>query len=293
MRRTVELERGWYKEAVGAMLGMKKSDHSIVAFIPTGFSGYSYRDISTGKMVRIGKRNEGEFEEEAIAFYKSFPTRKMDLKDLSAFMLQSLSGSDLFCAALASFAAVVIGVLLPALNQVIFSDVIVSKSINLLLAITFSLVCVKLSMTLMETIKELLMARINTKMSVSVQAATMSRLLSLPAGFFKDYGAGELSSRIQYINVLSSMLVNVLLQTSLTSAFSLVYISQILVYAKSLAAAALMVVLLTTVVSAISTLIQMSISRRQMLLSTKESGMSFALISGVQKIRLSGLNGRH
>lgn len=34
MRRMVQLEKGWYKDAVGAMLGVRKEDGSVVAFIP-------------------------------------------------------------------------------------------------------------------------------------------------------------------------------------------------------------------------------------------------------------------
>ncbi|MDE7399036.1 MAG: NHLP family bacteriocin export ABC transporter permease/ATPase subunit, partial [Oscillospiraceae bacterium] len=36
MRRTVTLSKGWYKDAVGAMLGIRKSDGGVVALIPTG-----------------------------------------------------------------------------------------------------------------------------------------------------------------------------------------------------------------------------------------------------------------
>ncbi len=56
MRRRVKLEKGWYKNAIGAMLGVKKSDSSVVAFIPTGLSGYSYLDQGSGKYVKINKR---------------------------------------------------------------------------------------------------------------------------------------------------------------------------------------------------------------------------------------------
>jgi len=38
MRRTVQLSKGWYKDAIGAMLGIRKSDGSIVALIPNRIS---------------------------------------------------------------------------------------------------------------------------------------------------------------------------------------------------------------------------------------------------------------
>ena len=39
MRRSVNLDRGWYHDAVGAMLATRKDDGSVVALIPTGLSG--------------------------------------------------------------------------------------------------------------------------------------------------------------------------------------------------------------------------------------------------------------
>ena len=41
MRRNVQLEPGWYKDAVGAMLAHRKDDGSIAALIPRGFTGYA------------------------------------------------------------------------------------------------------------------------------------------------------------------------------------------------------------------------------------------------------------
>lgn len=88
------------------------------------------------------------------------------------------------------------------------------------------------------------------------------------------------------------MLVSAVLSTGLTSVFSLVYISQIFVYARALVIPALLVLLATVVLSVLSSLLQMRISTRQMELSGKESGMTYALISGIQKIKLAGAEKR-
>ena len=68
MRRNVTLSKGWYKDAAGAMLGVKKDDKTVVALIPSGASGYGYFDVKSGKRVKITKQNEQLFDEEALAF---------------------------------------------------------------------------------------------------------------------------------------------------------------------------------------------------------------------------------
>ena len=288
MRRTVTLSKGWYKDAIGAMLGIRKSDGMVVALIPAGFSGYRYRDMETGKHVKINGKNQELFEEEAIAFYKPLPLKELGISDLMRYILGTLSPADFVMTGASALAVTLIGMLSPKLNNLLFSRVIEDGSTQILLAITVFMICVTLSSLLINGVKSLIIARINTKMSISVQAAVMSRLMSLPAGFFKNYSSGELSARAQCSNSLCEMLVSVALTTGLTSVFSLVYISQIFVYAPALVIPSLFIMLATVAFTVISALVQMKVSKKKMELSSKESGMSYALISGVQKIKLSG-----
>lgn len=91
---------------------------------------------------------------------------------------------------------------------------------------------------------------------------------------------------------LCSMLVSAVLSSGLTSVFSLVYITQIFAYAPALLVPALAVILATIAVSLITTLVQTRVTRRMMEIDAKESGIAYSLISGVQKIKLSGAEKR-
>ena len=292
MRRNVNLEKGWYKDSIGAVLGTRKDDGSTVAFIPKGMAGYVYFDAESGKWERINARNESLFEEEAICFYKPFPLGKLTLRSLMGYMVETLSVSDFILIILSTLAATGIGLLAPKLNNLLMGTVIDSKDYRLLLGITVFMISVSISSMLISGINSLLMARISTKVTISVQAATMMRVLSLPADFFKKYSAGDLSSRSQYIQSLCSMLMSTAMNTGLTSIFSLIYISQIFEYAPALVLPALGVILATILLSLVTTFYQMKYTKRQMELSAEESGMSYAMITGVQKIRLSGAEKR-
>jgi NHLM bacteriocin system ABC transporter ATP-binding protein len=292
MRRIVHLEKGWYRDACGAMLATKKDSGEVVALLPTGLAGYSYLDRESGKRIRISRKNEGLFELEGIAFYKPFPLKKIGIPALMKYVLGALSLADLVFFGIATLAATLVGMLLPKINQIIFSDVIENESMQLFFAITVFLVCVSVSTLLIGVLKSLLMARINTKLSLAVEAATMMRVLSLPPSFFKSYSAGELSGRAQYIGSLCNMLISTLLSTGLTSVFSLVYITQIFTYAPALVVPALVIIIVTILFSLVTSFVQMHISKSRMMLSTKESGMQYAMISGVQKIKLSGAEKR-
>lgn len=292
MRRTVRLERGWYRDAIGAMLGTRTDDGSVVALIPAGLTGYCFTDAATGKRVRLNGQNQGLIAEEAICFYKPLPLKALGLADLMRYTVETLSAADFVLIGLATLAVTLVGMLGPKLNNLLFSTVIESESMGLFWGIAVFFVSVSVASMLLGAVKNLLMTRIDTKLSLSVEAATMMRVLSLPADFFKDYSAGELSGRAQQISALCGALVNAVLSTGLTSVFSLTYISQVFFYAPALVAPALTVTLATVLFSLLSALLQMRISSRQMELSVKESGLSYSLITGVQKIKLAGAEKR-
>lgn len=292
MRRTVRLEKGWYKDAMGAMLAVRKDDGGIAALIPSGLSGYRFFDRKSGKYEKVGPKNEELFDEEAICFYKPFPLEKMNTSSLLRYMAECLQTADLVLIGLATLAVTLLGLLGPKLNNIVFSDVVESGSVRLVAAMLIFLICVAISTALMKSVQLLLMARISTKLEISVQSAAMMRILSLPASFFKKYSSGELYQRTEYINDICGLMVSAVLSTGLTSVFSLTYLSQIFIYAPSLAAPALLVIFATLLLSLVTTLVQARNTKRQMEAAVKESGVSYALISGVQKIKLSGAEKR-
>lgn len=292
MRRTVHLEGAWYKDAVGAMLASRKDDGGAVALIPGKLAGYTFLDAKTGKRVKVNRKTAACLETEAICFYKPLPLKKIGIKDLLFYIAGTLSLSDFSMVALATLAVSLIGLLMPKINNVIYANVVTGSSLRLLFAVFGFMLCISLSQTLIGVTKNLILSRISSKMDISVQASGMMRLLSLPADFFKNFSSGDLTSRMSHLSSLCTMLSDVLLTTGLTSAFSLVYIVQMIHYGPGLVVPGLLVILLTTGVSIATAFAQIKISKRRMEFSAKESGLSYSLIGGVQKIKLAGAEKR-
>ena len=292
MRRNVQLEKGWYKDASGPMLGTLKEDGSVVALVPDGMSGYMLINPKTGSRTVAGRKNEDLIDKEAIAFYKPFPSGKIGIAGLMRFIAGNITSTDVALIVIATLAVTLIGFLTPKINEILFSDIVVSGSMRALKAAAVFLVCVSLSSLMLTTVKDMLVERLKNRVGVAVEAATMMRILSLPPNFFQDYGAGELANRASHVKLLVEQLLDVVFTTGLSSLFSLAYIMQIFSYAPALVAPAMFVILTTVIISVVSALIQMRITKQQMELASKESGMSYALISGIQKIKLSGAEKR-
>ena len=287
MRRSVNLEKDWYKNAVGAYLGTTK-DGTKVALIPNVLSGYHYVDAKTGQKVTINKRVAQQLEPEAICFYKPFPLKKLSIPTLMRYILESVPAAD-YARSLAVIAFMTLmGMFAPRITHLLFDQVIPSGSMRLFWAVIVFSVCVSISTQLIQVMKSLIDQRISTQMSVSVQAAVMSRMISLPPDFFKQFSAGELTTKIQNFNSLCMLLYSGVLVAGMTSVFSLVYIGQVFQYARALVIPSLCIIVLTLGYLAFNTAIRLKINRKTMKAVEKKNGLTYMLISGIQKIRLSG-----
>ncbi|MCR4901514.1 MAG: ATP-binding cassette domain-containing protein [Butyrivibrio sp.] len=288
MHRNVKLSEGWTKNAFGPMMGLLEKDHTPVALLPYGLVGYCYHDFNTGQNIRINKNNENLFSKDAICFYRALPERKLKIKDLFVFIKNCLHPRDLWLMILSIFAATVLGLLTPKLSLILMGDVLNSGNVNALVGIGIFMIAAAASTQLINMVKSLYVERITITTDVSVEAAMMMRLLSLPASFYRKYNAGELASRSSSVGTLCEMLINIVITGNLTSVMSLIYVVQIFHYAPSLVVPSLIIILITIVFSVISTFMHMNISQAILEHEVKESGLSYSIISGIQKIKLSG-----
>ena len=288
MVREVDLDEGWQKDACGPMLGTLREGGQIVALIPSGMFGYYYRDPKTGKRRRITRKNARLFEREALSFYRPMPMKRLGVHDLLLYMKSCISRGDIVLTVLAALAVTVVGMIEPRVYHLITGKVLQDKRMNLMIGLGVFLLSSAFAAQLVGMIRSLLLERINIKVSQSVEASVMMRILSLPVSFFRGFSSGELANRASSVSSLCSMILDNILSVGLSSLMSLLYVSQIFSFAPSLVWPSIMIILSTVILSAAASLVQIGITRKQMKLAAEESGMSYAILNGVQKIRLSG-----
>ena len=292
MRRSVKLEPGWYRDAYGPMLAFRKEDGAPVALLPKPFIGYYYRDPVTGKKTSLDKKTAQQFDTDAVCFYRPLPLKKLGIRDLITYLAECLNSGDILVLVGLTLLATLFGMVMTNINHLLTGFVVKSGSSVLLVGTALFMLCAIVSAQLIATVRELMMNRIQIKTSLSVEAALMMRVMNLPANFFRQYSSGELSSRFDSVTQLCDLLLGNVLSTGLSSLISLLYITQILHYAPALVLPAILIILVSLAFSVISSLMQIRISKQMMERSAKESGLSFALISGVQKIKLAGAEKR-
>ena len=288
MVREVNLEENWQNNAFGPMLACLRETGATVALLPDTFFGYYFRDPATGRRVRITRKTANLFEREALCFYQPLPMKPLGIPDLLLFMKKSISRSDIILILLASLFVVLLGFLEPRIYSLITGPIMKGRNINLMAGMGVFLLSSAFAAQLIELIRTLLMDRINTKTSLLVEASVMMRVLSLPVSFFRGFSSGELANRASCVKSLCEMIVNNILSVGLTSLMSLLYIFQIFSFAPALVIPSVLIILGTVIINVAASFIQIGISRKKMKLSAQESGMSYAVLNGIQKVRLSG-----
>ena len=288
MIRDVELTEGWQYDAYGPMLGFFRESGNAVALLPNLFGTYWFSDPATGKMSVVTKKNAGLFEMEAFCFYQSLPMKPLGIPDLILYMKNSISNSDFLQIALATLVVTLVGTIEPKVYSLVTGKILMNKQASVLIGMMAFLVSAAFASQMLSMVRSLLMERINTKTSLAVEASVMMRILSLPVNFFRKYSSGELSSRAQSVNSLCNMLLDNFMSVGLTSLMSLIYIMQIFSFARVLVVPSIIIILSTVIIGIVASLMQIDISRRRMKIAAEESGMAFAMLNGIQKIRLSG-----
>lgn len=291
-RRTVTLTDKWYKNAVGPMLATFRDDGTAVALIPGKLSGYTYYDHRIGKRIKVNKKTAKNLDEEAICFYKPLPLKSLNIRDLLKYMAEQLSLSDIVIYIGMMAVSAVLGLLSPMFTKWLFGYVLDSQKTRVLLALAGFMVSYSICNLCLSAFKSLISSRITVKQDIAVQAAVMNRMLSLPPTFFKEYSSGELVQRSNYVQSLCRTLMETIGMTGLSSLFSLIYIGQIFSFAPALVVPSLLITLATILISLILTFSQMRITKEKMLESSKTSGLTYAMITGIQKIKLAGAEKR-
>lgn len=287
-RRAVTLTPKWYKTAFLPFILHRETDGAEVFAAPNAFGGYSYVDPETKKRYRVTAKTDGQFRRDAISLYPPFPARKLTLRDLFFYRFGSVQPTDYVWLIFITLLATGLSMLFPMLTKTLTGGVLSSGRTELLLGIGVFLLMAELSSQMLGVVKSLTASRIQTKTKLSVEAATMLRVLSLPIRFFRNYTTGEVKERMASVGQLCDVFLGGTIFGGISAVSSLMFVSQIFHYAPALTVPALILILCTVLLSAAATLTRTKISGKQMEAAAKESGFGYALIRGAVKIKETG-----
>ena len=286
MKRRVELSGKWWRDASGPMLGVLQND-DIVALLPSN-KGYSYYDYESGKRVSLDSQTAKSIQNSGYCFYKPFPNRELSVLDLVKYMFKTITRGDVFFYLAIMSLVTIMGLVQPKISLLLYSHIIPQGDLSALWPLGALMISMALATQILNLSQNLIMNRLTMRLSNTVEPAAMMRLLNLPADFFKKYAAGELSQKLSLIPSICSSIFSAATGTLLNSLFSLAYFTQIANITPALMLPALLIIGVTLCMNIITTLASMKIQRRSLDASSELSGMTYSMLTGIQKVKLTG-----
>ena len=283
----IELNESYTNDTNNPLLIFTLIDEIPIVLFSRG-KNYYYINYNTGKKVKIEASLVNRLEMEAYSFYRPLPSSKLSIKEYMKYIQKSIRLIDIVLLILFSAATAGIGLLLPYLTRLLTGGVVETKDISQFIYISIYIIATATGALLVKAAQGYVNSRIAIKIEKSVRESTMMRVLSLPTSFFKKYNTGELSVRFSSATMLAGTIINGIFVTLVSVVMSLSYLFQLISFAPVLILPVIIILIVTTAFTLLISYIQREYSRKQIELTSKESGVTYELINGIQKVRLSG-----
>lgn len=291
MYRTVILKGDWYKDAFGVMIAVIERDSLPVTLIPKGISGYRYFDTRLKKYVKITKKNCGMFKKQAYVFYKPLPEGTVTPPKLLRYMLNYVSFPETAMMLFVTVLAISMALMIPDLTANLFSKTIAWGNNKIIYAIGAMMISATLAGHFFKQARSLLTRRFTTRLSTGVQTASMMRVLSFPMNFFKKYSAGDLASRLDLLQPMCEITVSFVLSTVIFLVYSILNILRWIGRPEPFRVNLVLTVFII-ILYVWSLRRQAKFNIRKFEADTEVNGITYEIITGIQKIKLTGTEKR-
>ena len=185
-----------------------------------------------------------------------------------------------------------LGLVTPIATEILFETVIPAASHPELLQLTAGIAALGLGGIVFELVRGFLVLRLATLLNTDLEGAVWDRLLHLPAGFFRNYAAGDLALRAAAINQMHDVVGGTAVSSLLSAVFSVSSLALILYYEWRLALVAIGLVLLQLVVTVGVNLRMLSWKQRALEKDGQLQALALQLIQGIAKLKVAGAEAR-
>ncbi|WP_419164931.1 NHLP bacteriocin export ABC transporter permease/ATPase subunit [Candidatus Palauibacter sp.] len=290
--RWLRLTPGWWRRAGPSMVGFFVGDDGNadetrpLALLSDDRGTYRAVNPETGASFVVSRRTASEIAPDSLGLYAPLPIRIEGIRDVLRFSLHGRGRDFRTLIALGALGGLS-ALLTPILTGQILVEIIPRGDISLWLVTFGALVMVALGSAVFEIVRGLASLRIETRTDERLQAAIWSRLVSLPAPFFRRFTAGDLASRANGVAAIRQALTGAAVQAAMGAIFSVFSLALLFYYSGLLALLVTGLLLLLATGNWLLSLGQLRHDRKAYRAQGELSGFVFQVISGLAKLRVA------
>ena len=279
--KTDMTDSGWRSQS-NLILAFDRDSYPVVIY--PGIVGFCfYRPISGKKGLvtkKLGLKKDG------YIIFRPLSGDGFSIKSFLLLMLKLISPRDVILIAAASLLVSLLGLVAPNINKSVLSNVMEmgEGAMPYLFGSAVVFITAGLAKGFFGVVKTFLLGNTKQRISAQLQTAIMGKLLMMPYEYFETGTSGKLSNQIRSGKRLSDMLIDMVLNSMMGMAFSLVYIPQMYSLAPALLAPALMILIIQIALSIVLTLLSAKYTAKKINIQQDMETHMFEVLKGIQKI---------
>ncbi|GAB2180920.1 NHLP bacteriocin export ABC transporter permease/ATPase subunit [Denitratisoma sp. agr-D3] len=289
--RGVLLRGDWWRRESGALLGWTQDSRQPVALLPRAGGGYTWWNPATDQGGEVDEVSALALAADGVMLYPRLPDGRLRWRSLLHLGLGA-SLPDLKGFLVLSLAAALLALLVPVGTGLLVDEIIPAADRGQLAVLVGGLVAAALCTGAFELVKGVALLRIEGRLDAGLQSALFDRLLRLPATFFKQYTAGDLSDRVLGVQAIRQLLAGSSVAALVGGVFSFVSLGVLFAYDVRLALVAVGLTVVSLAVTVALTILQLRHERAQAENRGKVEGLVLQLVTGVTKLKVAAAQDR-
>jgi ATP-binding cassette subfamily C protein len=285
--RLVTLPKGWYKSDSGTLLGYYGDDRELVALIPKSSKKYRLVGSSAPQGIEVDAAVASKIGQDAFVCYPGLPPKTLGTRELLRFALKHTWKHDWWAIWVISLLSGALGVVMPMITSTIFKDIIPINDRQALGTVTQVMLVSGFTTAVLGLVRFVAFTRVKSYAAL-VEYAMWSRLLSLPARFFRKYEVGDLFNRMLGVPAITNVLDNSTLAVLFDAIFSFWSLLLMFYYSSKLSLWVMIPWAVYLALSAAAYKKLLSVSAKKIKLTNKTSARTLQILSGLSKFKLQG-----
>ena len=309
--RRVALVDDWWRQDAGPLVARFRADGEkensetaggasaggasagIVALLPDGPGRYRLVDPARKHEAapRVDAELASRLEDHGWVLYRPLPDRPLTWVDLVRAGWRG-RGRDFGLLALAGLVSGVLALAVPVVTGALVDQAIIPSDRAMLGQMVAALVVAAAAAVLFQVVHGLTLLRLTSRIDGDLQAALWDRLLSLPVSFYRRFTVGDMGARAMGLERIRNLLTGDVTSAVLSAVAALASWGILFYYSPPMALLATgLAVILVLVTVTVSTL-QLRHQRRVQHIRGKLASLMYALLGGIEKLRIGQAESR-
>ena len=284
--RKITLTSGWWQRDGPSFVGRTSKGKRPLALLSDGRGAYRAVDPGDGASFDVGAREAEGIEPGGMMFHAPLPVRIEDGLTALKYALRG-RGRDIGTLGTMGVLGALLALLTPVLTGELLAEVIPRVDTPMWVAYLAALLLAAFGTMTFDIVLALSLLRIEGRIDESLQTAVWSRLLSLPATFFRRFTAGDLADRANGISLIRMMLTGATASAVISGIFSIFSYALLFYYSWRLALCAGALVLVLIGMTWFFAHGAMKHHRAAFSAQGMIDGFVFQMITGLTKLRMA------